>query len=111
MRAGRLNALAVLGNTRSPLLPQTPTVSESGVPGFELTNWFGMVVPVATPRDLVTRIHGDVTKVLAQPDIRDRIRDMGADVVGNSTTEFAAFMRAESAKWGKIVKQANIRME
>ena len=111
IKAGRLNALAVLGPKRSPLLPQTPTVAESGVPGYELTNWFGFVVPSGTPRDLVTRIHGDVSKVLAQSDVRDRIQAMGADVIGSSPDQFAAFMRAETAKWAKVVKQANIRAE
>ena len=90
----RLNALAVLGSKRSPLLPQTPTVAESGVPGYELTNWFGLAVPAATPRELVTRLYGDVSKVLAQPDVRDKIQAMGADVIGSTPDQFAAFMRA-----------------
>ncbi len=111
IKTGRLNALAVLGSKRSPLLPQTATVAESGVPGYELTNWFGMVVPAATPRDLVARLHGDISRVMQQPEIRDRIRDMGADVIGSSPADFAAFMRAETAKWAKVVKQANIRAE
>ncbi len=111
IKAGKLNALAVLGSKRSPLLPQVPTVSESGVPGYELTNWFGLVVPAATPRDLVTRFQGDVSKVLAQPDVRDKLQAMGADVIGSMPDRFAAFMRAETAKWGKVIKAANIRAE
>jgi tripartite-type tricarboxylate transporter receptor subunit TctC len=111
IKAGRLNALAVLGEKRSTLLPQTPTVTESGVPGYALTNWFGLVVPSATPRELVTRLYGDVAKVLAQPGVRDRIHGMGADVVGSTPEQFAAFMRAETAKWAKVVKQANIRAQ
>src|SRR5215213_2168820 len=98
IKAGRLNALAVLGSKRSPLLPQTPTMAESGVPGYELTNWFGMVVPASTPRELITRLYGDVSKVLAQADVRDRIQSMGADVIGSKPDEFAAFMRSETAK-------------
>ncbi len=111
IKAGRLNALAVLGEKRSALLPQTPTVAESGVPGYALTNWFGLVVPAATSRELINRLHGDVSKVLAQPEVRDRIQGMGADVIGSSPDAFAAFMRTETAKWAKIVKQANIRAE
>jgi tripartite-type tricarboxylate transporter receptor subunit TctC len=111
IKAGRLNALAVLGSKRSALLPQTPTVAESGVPGYELTNWFGLTVPSATPRDLVARIHGDVSKVLQQADVRDRIQGMGADVIGSTPDQFASFMRAETAKWAKVIKQANIRAE
>lgn len=111
IKAGRLQALAVLGPKRSPLLPQTPTIAESGVSGFELTNWFGMVVPAATPRELIARLHGDISRVVQQPEFRDRIRDMGADVIGSSPVEFAAFMRAETAKWAKVIKQAHISAE
>ena len=111
IKAGRLNALAVLGEKRSSLLPQTPTVAESGVPGYALTNWFGLVVPSGTPRELVARIYSDVSKVLSQPEVRDRIQGMGADVIGSPPDAFAGFMRAETAKWAKVVKQANIRAE
>jgi tripartite-type tricarboxylate transporter receptor subunit TctC len=111
IKSGRLNALAVLGSKRSMLLPQTPTVAESGVPGYELTNWFGVVVPAATPRELVQRLYGDVAKALAQPDVRDKLQAMGADVIGSNPEQFAAFMRAETVKWSKVVRQANIRAE
>jgi tripartite-type tricarboxylate transporter receptor subunit TctC len=111
IKAGRLNALAVLGSKRSTLLPQTPTVAESGVPGYELTNWFGLVVPAATSRELIQKLHGDVSKALAQPDVRDKLQAMGADVIGSNPEQFAAFMRGETAKWAKVVRQANIRAE
>ncbi|HUP94564.1 MAG TPA: tripartite tricarboxylate transporter substrate binding protein [Burkholderiales bacterium] len=110
IKGGRLNAIAVLGPKRSPLLPQTPTAAES-LPGFELTNWFGLVVPAGTPRELIARLYADVSKVLAQPEVRDKIQSMGADVIGSPPEKFAAFMRAETAKWAKIVKEANIRAE
>lgn len=106
----RLNAIAVLGAKRSPLLPNTQTVGET-VPGYELTNWFGLVMPAATPRDLIHRIYGDVSKVLAQNEVREKIQSMGADVVGSTPEQFAAFMRSETAKWAKVVKEANIRAE
>jgi tripartite-type tricarboxylate transporter receptor subunit TctC len=111
IKAGRLRALAVLGSKRSKLLPDVPTVAESGVPGYELTNWFGLVVPASTPRDLIARLYGDVSKVLAQTDVREKIEGMGADVIGSTPEQFAAFMRAETAKWAKVIKQANIRAE
>jgi tripartite-type tricarboxylate transporter receptor subunit TctC len=111
VRSGRLNALAVLGPRRSSLLPAVPTMAEAGIPGYELTNWFGLAVPGATPAELVTRIHGDVTRVLQQKDIRERLVDMGADVVANSPQQFGAFVSAESAKWAKLIKEANIRAE
>jgi tripartite-type tricarboxylate transporter receptor subunit TctC len=111
IRGRRLNALGVLGAKRSPLLPDVSTISESGVPGYELTNWFGLVIPAQTPRDLVTRIHGAVAKVLQQAEGRERLVAMGADVVGSGPDEFGAFMRDESAKWAKVVKDAQIRAE
>ena len=111
IRDRRLNALGVLGEKRSPLLPDVPTIAESGVPGYELTNWFGLVVPAQTPRELVTRIRGAVFKVLQQQDIRDRLAAMGADVVGSSPEAFGAFMQHESAKWAQVVKEAHIRAE
>ena len=110
IRSGRLNALAVLGPKRSPLLPDVPTVGEA-VPGFELTNWFGLAVPAATPRELVAKLYADVVKVLQQKDVREKLADMGADVVGSTPEEFGAFMRAESAKWARLIKEANIRAE
>jgi tripartite-type tricarboxylate transporter receptor subunit TctC len=111
IKAGRLNALAVLGAKRSPLLPDTPTVAESGVPGYELTNWFGLVLPAATPRELVAGLYRDVAKVLQQPEVRNRLVDMGADVVASSPEQFGAFMRAEITKWAKVIKDAQIRAE
>lgn len=110
IKAGRLRALAVLGGKRSPLLPDVPTVGET-VRGYELTNWFGMTVPAGTPRDLINRLHGGLVKVLQQPAFRERIVNMGADVVGSTPEQFAAFMKSESAKWGRVIKEANIKAE
>jgi tripartite-type tricarboxylate transporter receptor subunit TctC len=111
IRAGKLNAIAVLGAKRAKQLPDVPTVSESGLPGYELTNWFGLALPGGTPRELVTRVHDDVTRVLQQNDVREKLVEMGADVVGSTPQEFGAFMNAESAKWAKVIKEANIRVE
>jgi tripartite-type tricarboxylate transporter receptor subunit TctC len=110
IKAGRLRALAVLGGKRSPLLPDVPTVSET-VPGYELTNWFGMTVPAATPRDVVNKVYADVSKVLQQADFKEKIAGMGADVVGSTPDQFGAFMKSESAKWGKVIREANIKAE
>ena len=110
IKAGRLRALAVLGGKRSPLLPDVATVGET-VPGYELTNWFGMTVPAATPQDLINKLYADVSKVLQQADFREKIAGMGADVVGSSPEQFGAFMKSESAKWGKVIREANIKAE
>jgi tripartite-type tricarboxylate transporter receptor subunit TctC len=110
IRDGRLVALAVLGATRSPLLPDVPTVGEA-VPGYELTNWFGLVAPAATPRAIVARVHADVVKVLKDPAIADRLSGMGATAIGNEPAEFGAVMRADSDKWGKLIREAHIKAE
>jgi tripartite-type tricarboxylate transporter receptor subunit TctC len=111
IKAGRLKALAVLGPKRSALLPDVPTVAQAGVPGYALTNWFGLLAPAATPKDVVSKLNTDIIRVLKDEDIRKKIADMGADVVGNSAEEFGAAMRAESAQWAEIIKSANIKAE
>lgn len=111
IRNKKLVALGVLGGKRAAALPDVPTIAEQGVKGYELTNWFGLVVPAATPKDLIARIHGDFTRVLQEKDIRDRIAGMGADVVANSPEQFAAFWRNESEKWGRVIREAGIKAE
>lgn len=111
IKAGKLKALAVLGPKRSALLPEVPTMAEAGVAGYSLTNWFGLLAPAATPKDIVAKIHADVTKVLREPEVQKKVADMGADVVGNTATEFGAAMQAESAQWADIIRAANIRAE
>jgi len=110
IKAGRLRALGVLGSKRTALLPDVPTVGET-VRGYDLTNWFGLAAPAATPRELVNRIYGDLSKVMQQADFRERISKMGADVVGSTPDQFGAFMKSESAKWGKVIREANIKAE
>jgi tripartite-type tricarboxylate transporter receptor subunit TctC len=111
IRSGRLKALGVLGRTRSPTMPDVPTLSESGVPGYDLTNWFGLVLPVATPAEVSTKIAGDVLKALALPDVRAKFSEMGASVVGDTREQFAAYMRAESDKWAKVIRAAGIKAQ
>ena len=111
IKAGKLKALAVLGPKRSALLPEVPTMAEAGVAGYSLTNWFGLLAPAATPWNVVSEIRADVIGVLKDADIRRKVAEMGADVVGSSGDEFAAAMRAESAQWAEIIKAANIKAE
>ena len=110
VRAGRLKALAVLGAKRTPLLPDVPTVAEA-VPGFELTNWFGLVVPVGTPPERIAKLYADVAKALPQKEVGEKFTEMGADPVGSTPEQFGAFMKAESAKWARLIREANIRAE
>jgi len=111
IKAGRLKALAVLGAKRAAQLPEVPTVAESGLPGYELTNWFGLALPTGTSRELTARVHADVSRVLQMNDVRQRLVDMGADVVNSDPQQFAAFLAAESAKWARVIKEAHIRAE
>jgi tripartite-type tricarboxylate transporter receptor subunit TctC len=110
IRDKRLVALAVLGAARSPLLPDVPTVGET-IPGYELTNWFGLVAPAATPAASVAKIHADVVKVLKDPAISEKLSGMGATAIGNTPEEFGAAMRADSDKWGKLIREAHIKAE
>jgi tripartite-type tricarboxylate transporter receptor subunit TctC len=111
IKAGRLKALAVLGPKRSALLPEVPTVAEAGVPGYALTNWFGLLAPAGTPKEVLLKLNADVLRVLKDEEIRKRISEMGADVVGNSAQAFGAAMRAESAQWAEVIKAADIKAE
>jgi tripartite-type tricarboxylate transporter receptor subunit TctC len=111
IKSGRLKALAVLGPKRTALLPDVPTIAESGLPGYALTNWFGLLAPAATPADRLSKLHADVVAILKDGDLQKKIADLGADVVGNPAQEFGAAMRAESAQWAEIIQSAGIRAE
>jgi tripartite-type tricarboxylate transporter receptor subunit TctC len=109
IKSGKLKALAVLGSKRSALLPQVPTVSESGVPGYEFTNWFGLVAPAQTPRPILQKIHADVSKVLQTAELRSELESMGAEVINNTPEQFAEQMRTDNQKWGEVIRKANIK--
>ena len=111
VRGGRLRALAVTSEKRFSILPEIPTVTESGVAGFDLSTWWGLVAPAAVSKDIVARLQAETVKLLRQPDVREKIAFAGADTVGNTAEEFAAFIRAERAKYARIVKDANIKIE
>jgi len=111
VKAQRLRVLAVAGSARSPAMPQVPTVAESGLPGFDVTSWFGLLAPAGTPREVIGRLHGDVVKILKADDVRERLAADGAEVVANTPDEFAAYIKSELAKWGAVIKAAKIRAE
>jgi tripartite-type tricarboxylate transporter receptor subunit TctC len=111
IKAGKFKALAVLGKQRSSVLPDVPTVDESGLPGYDLTNWFALVLPAAAPAELASRISADVAKALAMTDVREKIAAMGATPVGDAPRHFGAFMRAESDKWQKLIAEAGIQVQ
>lgn len=109
IRDKKLNALGVLGARRAAQLPDVPTIAEQGVAGYELTNWFGLVVPAATPKELIAHIHGDFTRALQEKETREKITAMGADVVANQPDQFGKFWRAESDKWARVIREAGIK--
>jgi tripartite-type tricarboxylate transporter receptor subunit TctC len=106
--SGKLRALAVTGKERSKLLPEVPTVAESGLPGFDNTGWFGFVVPAGTPHDIVEKIHRDTAKVLDSTEMRGRLFVQGMTPVGNTPEQFAKAIKEESVKWAKVVKDRKL---
>jgi tripartite-type tricarboxylate transporter receptor subunit TctC len=112
IKSGRLKALAVTSRTRSPALPDVPTIEEAaGLKGFDASSWFGLFAPAGTPRTIVDRIQADVAKALAQPEVRERFIAQGADPGGNTPDQFAAFIRAETDKWTRVVKFSNAKVD
>lgn len=111
VRAGKLNALGVTSAKRSPELPNVPTIAEAGVPGYEASSWFGLFVPAATPAPVQAKLHAALVKVLAQPDVKKRMADQGAEVVSEKPEQFAAFIQAESRKWGQVVRASGATLD
>ena len=112
VRAGRLRALAVTTLARSPAVPDLPTIAEAGLPGFDLTTWFGLMAPAGTAPEIVAKLNAEIVRALAAKDMRERLEKMGAEPPANNTPErFAAFIRAEAAKYAKVVKDSGARVE
>jgi tripartite-type tricarboxylate transporter receptor subunit TctC len=104
VRAGRLRPLAVTSKSRSAAVPDIPTVAESGFPDFEASSWFGLLGPAELPREIAWKLQAEIVRALKNPEIRGRLVQLGADPVGSTPEEFSAYMRAETAKWAKVVK-------
>ena len=110
-RAGKLRALAVTGAKRLSADPDIPTIAESGVPGYEVTNFFGMSAPAKTPRSILERLHAETVRALKSPDVREKLLGLGADPVGNTQEQYAMFIQNEIAKWAKVIKAAGIKAD
>ncbi len=110
-RAGRLRALAVTGAKRSLAVPDIPTVAESGVPGFEVTTWFGMSALARTPRPVIERLNGVIVKSLQTPDVHERISAQGAEAIGNTPEQFTTQMQRDLVKWAKVIKDSGAKLE
>jgi tripartite-type tricarboxylate transporter receptor subunit TctC len=111
VRSGQLRALAVTGSRRSSALPDVPTVAESGFPGFEVTSWYGVLAPAGTPPEIVLRLRDELTRVLAQADVRESLARLGMQPVGNTPAQFAAEIGADVARWARVVREARIGVE
>jgi tripartite-type tricarboxylate transporter receptor subunit TctC len=111
VKAQRLRALAVSTPKRSQIVPDLPTVAEAGVPGYEVTTWFGLFGPAALPKDIVTKLNGEVIRILALPDVRERLYNEGAESSKLSVEEFGAFVHADAARWAKVIKAAGIKAD
>jgi tripartite-type tricarboxylate transporter receptor subunit TctC len=110
-RSGKLVALATTGAKRTPAAPDVPTVAEAGVPGYEVSTFYGVSAPAKTPRPIIDRLHAEIVRALNAPDIRERLQGLGADPVGNTPEQYTAFMQDEIAKWAKVIKAAGIKGE
>ena len=111
IRDGRLKALAVLGPVRSPQLPDVPTVAESGLPGYDLTNWFGLAAPAGTPKEIINKIYTDAVAVLQGQEVRERFSAMAATAAGTTPEQFGTLIREDSAKWARLIKEAGIKAD
>lgn len=110
-RGGRVRALAVTSAARSPAAPDVPTIAEAGVKDCEISEWNALIAPAGTPPQVIARLHAEVAKIMRMEEIRAKFADLGADAVGSTPDELAAFMRAEMVKWAEVVKAANIKAE
>jgi len=111
VKAGRVRLLAVTGAKRLAILPDVPTMAESGLPGFESLNWNGIVGPAKMPRDILERLSREIVRALNLPDVKERVAAQGNDIIGDGPDAFSKFIRAESSKWGRVVKQAGIKLD
>lgn len=111
VRSNRLRALGVSSLKRSSAMPEVPTIAESGLAGYEAIAWFGVFAPAGLPQDLVKRLHGDIVRILDQPDVRDRTVQQGADPVGNTPEEFGKFVQTEIRKWAEVIRTSGATAE
>ena len=111
IRAGRITGIAVTTTRRSALMPELPTISEAGVPGFDANNWYGLVAPARTPRAIIDRLNAEVTKVLKMPEVRTALFNQGLDPAPGTPEQFGAYIRSERIKWAKVIRASGARAE
>lgn len=111
VKSGRLKVLAVTTDMRAKALPDVPTLSEAGLPGFSSYAWFGMMAPTGVPREIIMTLHGEVVKAMAPAEVRKRMQDLGSEVVAGTPEEFGAFQKSEIEKWAKVIKAAGVKLD
>jgi tripartite-type tricarboxylate transporter receptor subunit TctC len=111
VKQNRLRALAITSEKRSPLLPELPTVSEAGVPGYESASWYGALLPANTPANIVATLNREMVKAIKAPDIRDKLTAEGAEVIASTPEVFAAYLRKDIDRWRKLVPSLGLRAE
>jgi tripartite-type tricarboxylate transporter receptor subunit TctC len=111
IKAGKLRALAVTSAGRAPALPDTPTVAEAGLPGFEASSWFGVLAPAGTPPEIVNKLNAEIAKWLASPGAKEKLANVGANIAGGTPEDFARHIQAETAKWAKVVKESGAKVD
>jgi tripartite-type tricarboxylate transporter receptor subunit TctC len=109
--SGKLRALAVTSARRSSVSPDLPTVSESGLPGFEVINWYGVLAPARTPKSIVDKLNAEITRITNMPDVKERLSTVGIEALSSTPAQFAAFIKEETAKWAKVVKFSGARLD
>jgi len=111
VKAGKLKALAVSTRSRTPLAPEIPSVDESGVPGYDVSVWFGVLTVAGTPREIVQRLNGEMVKILSSREVKERFARMGVEVVAGTPEQFSQFLKSEVARWAKVVQDAGIKAD
>jgi tripartite-type tricarboxylate transporter receptor subunit TctC len=111
VKSGRLRALGVTSAKRAVSVPDVPTIAQAGVPGYEAIQWYGFLAPAGTPREIVAKLNAEIVKILAAPETREKLSSDGAEPVGSTPEQFAAFIKSETEKWGRVVKAAGIQPE
>ena len=111
VKSGKLRALAITSTQRSPIAPDLPTMIEAGVPGYEMSGWNAIFAPKSTPAPVVARLHAELARILGSPEVKEQFAALGAEPIGNTPDELAAFLKADKARWGKIIEEKGIKPE
>lgn len=111
IKAGKLTALGISGSQRSAVAPEVPTIAESGLTGYELENWYGVLAPAGTPREIVNKLNGEIVKILQTQDVKERLNSQGFEIRTSTPEQFAAYLKSEIVKWAKIVKDSGAKVD